>query len=111
MAYDESTLLLGMSVLEEQARRGELITYKDFATKVPGIGPRGATLGNFLGELSRRSFDTRGVLIAALVVSKSTELPTGDFFSLFAELRPDDMPSDEKTLARREKYRVFDAYR
>lgn len=62
------------------------MTYTAVATKT-GIYRRNLSVP--LGEESRRSFEERGVLISALVVSAASELPGEGFFALAQELGRD----------------------
>jgi hypothetical protein len=108
MPLTEKYVTRAREILQQIARkRGSPIFYSELTSQL-GIATQSA--GGVLIPISDDSFRTKKVLLSALVVSKSNNLPSQRFFERAAELGamgPKDLP---QVFHRAELQRVYDAY-
>lgn len=71
-----------LEILIETARRRELITYSGLAERIPSvhIHAHSFIFTRLLREVCSEAFDAGHGLLCALVVSKSTGMPSGGYF-------------------------------
>ncbi len=98
-------------LLSEVAAMRSTITYGEVSKRVfdGRVSARSGALMDLLGEVDTRTEETRGVMIASLVVRADSGMPGEGYFA-FAEEELGRALSDRTTFWRDEVERVWDAF-
>jgi hypothetical protein len=108
MPLTEKYVTRAREILQQIARKhGSPIFYCELTSQL-GIATQAA--GGVLIPISDDSFRTKRVLLSALVVSKSNNLPSQRFFEQAAELGAMGPKDLRQVSCRAELQRVYDAY-
>ncbi len=111
MEINQEVLARAVDVLEQAARRRQVLTYKQFSEQVPGLPTRGPVMSATLLAVSAYSWHKHQVLLPVLVVNASGQrLPGEGFYESLRSYRPNDAAGEPAVLARRERERVYRAY-
>lgn len=94
------------------AKKRGTITYKPLMQSI-GLDHRLSNerkrIGEVLGEVSRRSFKEKKVMLSVLVIDKVRGLPSTGFYSLYEELFEEAI-EDERAVFEDQRDKVFRAY-
>ena len=95
----------GLAYLADVAGRQATTSYSEICAQIfdragVRVGPRDAALGGLLADVARRSRETKGVILPAVLLSAELGQPGAGFFSYAAEvgLLPKKAKADDKLM-------------